>query len=63
MPDRRISIYDGIRFTTAHKNPKDFCKLLVPEYPEVVTKCHDFHVWMVPEVCFKVKINSELKVF
>jgi hypothetical protein len=41
-PDGRISVYDGIGYTTGQKNPHDAWKRIVEPYPEVLAKCENF---------------------
>lgn len=40
--DGRISVYDGIVFTTGDTNPRKTWKRLNEQYPEVVAKCYNF---------------------
>ena len=41
-PDGRISVYDGITYVTAHKDPHSVWKRLSAEYPEVPAFCRNF---------------------
>lgn len=41
-PDGRISVYDGIAYTTGHKNPRDVWNELGVKFAEVVGKCDNF---------------------
>ena len=41
-PDRKVSVYDAIAFSTGHKNPRDVWNELLERVPEVVGKCDNF---------------------